>query len=33
MPTIDSFDHKILKLLQSDGRMTITELSKSNWVI
>ena len=27
MPTLDSFDHKILKLLQSDGRMTVTELS------
>ena len=27
MSSIDSFDHKILKLLQSDGRMTITELS------
>ena len=27
MPTIDSFDHKILTLLQGDGRMTVTELS------
>jgi len=27
MTAIDSFDHKILKLLQSDGRMTVTELS------
>jgi Lrp/AsnC family leucine-responsive transcriptional regulator len=27
MPTIDSFDHRILKLLQIDGRMTVTELS------
>ena len=33
MPTIDSFDHKILKLLQSDGRITVTELSNQNWVI
>ena len=24
---LDNYDHKILKLLQSDGRMTITELS------
>ena len=24
---LDNFDHKIIKLLQSDGRMTITELS------
>ena len=27
MASIDNFDHKILKLLQGDGRMTITELS------
>ena len=27
MTNIDSFDHKILDLLQSDGRMTITDLS------
>ena len=27
MTNIDSFDHKILELLQSDGRMTITDLS------
>ena len=27
MTSIDNFDHKILKLLQGDGRMTITELS------
>ena len=25
---LDSYDHKILKLLQADGRMTITELSE-----
>ena len=27
MTNIDSFDHKILELLQNDGRMTITDLS------
>ena len=27
MTTIDNFDHRILELLQSDGRMTITDLS------
>jgi len=27
MTNIDSFDHKILDLLQGDGRMTITDLS------
>ncbi len=27
MPMLDNYDHKILKLLQADGRMTITELS------
>ena len=27
MTSIDNFDHKILRLLQGDGRMTITELS------
>ena len=27
MTNIDNFDHKILRLLQGDGRMTITELS------
>ena len=27
MASIDNFDHKILKLLQGDSRMTITELS------
>jgi len=27
MPNIDNYDHKILELLQNDGRMTITELS------
>ncbi|HIF88314.1 MAG TPA: winged helix-turn-helix transcriptional regulator [Candidatus Thioglobus sp.] len=27
MTMLDNYDHKILKLLQSDGRMTITELS------
>jgi len=27
MTTLDNFDHRILELLQSDGRMTITDLS------
>ena len=27
MPMLDNYDHKILKLLQADGRMTITDLS------
>lgn len=27
MPMLDNYDHKILKLLQADGRMTITKLS------
>ena len=27
MTTIDNFDHRILELLQGDGRMTITDLS------
>ncbi len=27
MTTIDNYDHKILELLQGDGRMTITEIS------
>ena len=27
MPNLDNYDHKILELLQNDGRMTITELS------
>jgi len=27
MTTIDNFDHRILELLQNDGRMTITDLS------